>query len=253
MVNSAFRPFGFFKGDLDIDFDSPRPQLVSEVLYACLANRESIDPAILETLSVGDRLALLLELVRTNGHEILVVNMTCDAAGCGQSFEVDVKLAALQELQRRANKVERVEVHAHGARIILRRPTAQDQYRWQRCSFEDSQQAAEEMVQSLLVESEVELALPIPEAVVLTIEEAMLSADPLIAPTVTSKCPYCGQNGERPMDLGRMLLAHLKDVQSSVIDTIHRLAKSYHWTEDEILALPAKRKEQYLKLIGRER
>ena len=80
----------------------------------------------------------------------------------------------------------------------------------------------------------------------------MREADPLVAPTVSSPCPDCGHEQEQPLDLGRVLLRHLEAIQTGLLETVHQLAKSYHWTEDQILNLPARRRDRYLKLISRE-
>lgn len=250
----AFRPFGSHKGDLDIDFGSPRPRLVSDVLRACLVFSSPATPEedALETLPVGERLAMLIELVKSGGPDFLTVDVTCGAPGCGQPYKLELDLTALQELHYRACQVDKIEVDQEGSSIHLRRPTAEDQFRWRENHYLNSRQAAEHMMQTLVVESEMDLTPPVPEAVLQTIEEAMWKADPLVALTVSSTCPDCGHGQEQPLDLGRVLLCHLEGIQTGLLETVHQLAKSYHWTEDQILNLPARRRNRYLRLISRE-
>jgi hypothetical protein len=38
-----------------------------------------------------------------------------------------------------------------------------------------------------------------------------------------------------------------------LLDQIHRLAANYHWSEQEILALPKQRRTAYLRRLDRER
>jgi hypothetical protein len=248
----SFRPFGSQKGDLDIDFDSPRPGLVSDVLRACLAPKTAHSHAALEKLPVGERLALLIELVRASGDEFLRINLACDAVDCRQTLETELDLSALQDMHRQASQTEQAQVSVQGASIILRRPTALDQSLWRQSHFENPRQALEHMMETLVVESELELVPPISEAIVEAVEKAMRSADPLVALGVSIECPDCGRWQERPLDLGWMLLSRLRRIQTDLIEIIHQLAKSYHWTEEQILTLPARRQAQYLRLIRSE-
>lgn len=254
MAGYAFRPFGVHKGDLDIDFDSPRPRLVSDVLVACLLPTGNLvfDRAALDALPVGDRLAMLVKLLRASGQDTLVAALTCNAIDCGGSFEIEIDLSTLLDYHRHANQESEIEAEADGGSIHLRRPTAEDQNVWRQGGFLNPHLATEKMVQSLVIESEVGMDSPIPEIIIQAIEKAMRAADPLMAPTIESECPDCGQRQQQVLDLGSLLLRRLERIQTGMIEDIHVLASSYHWTEDQVLALPAKRREQYLKLIDRE-
>jgi len=254
MAGCAFRPFGLSKGDLDIDFDSPRPKLVSDVLGACFlqTTRSPDDRAALETLSVGERLAMLIKIVQAGGVDFLVAKLTCNAPECVQTFELEIDLSALCSMHHQARQVESIEVDLGGKRVLLRRPTAKDQDQWRLRDYPDSQLAAEQMLRSLVVESEVDLISPIPVTIVDAIEEAMQKVDPLMAPNVECECPHCGHWQEQRLDTGGLLLRSLQEIQTGMIEAIHLLAKSYHWSEDQILALSAKRRGQYLNLIHRE-
>jgi hypothetical protein len=44
----------------------------------------------------------------------------------------------------------------------------------------------------------------------------------------------------------------LRRAQHGLIEDVHRLARTYHWTEDRVAALPPWRRARYLALIERE-
>ena len=254
MTDYDFRPFGSQKCDLDINFDSPRPRLVSEVLNTCLirSSRTAPERDSIEGLPVGERLAMLIKLVQSCGLDILTVTIACERPECGQSYELELDLPAFYELHRTATVVDRLEVENRGSILSLRRPTAEDQYRWQVQNFKNTKQAAEQMALSIVVESDMDMSSPIPEATIQAIGKVLQSADPLLAPMVRSECPDCGNWQEQPLDLGLVLLHHLEGIQTGVLEAIHQIARAYHWTEEQILNLPVKRREQYLNLISRE-
>ena len=55
------------------------------------------------------------------------------------------------------------------------------------------------------------------------------------------------------LDLEATCLALLAAEQPRLIDDIHALARAYHWTEAEVLAVPPRRRRQYLDRIERGR
>jgi hypothetical protein len=76
--------------------------------------------------------------------------------------------------------------------------------------------------------------------------------DPLVNFSLAVTCPHCGLPSQPEIDLGAWALQILQRVQQRLIETVHRLACRYHWTEAEILALPEWRRDRYLALIDRE-
>ena len=66
-------------------------------------------------------------------------------------------------------------------------------------------------------------------------------------------CPACGQTLTVPFDPGRFLLAELSAHSRALIDDVHVLAMTYHWSEDDILKLPLKRRLAYLDRIDADR
>ena len=75
------------------------------------------------------------------------------------------------------------------------------------------------------------------------------ASDPLVDFHLTLVCPGCGQRHDYRVDLEMTALEVLRRAQLRLVDTVHVLASSYHWTEREIIALPPSRRNTYLGLI----
>jgi hypothetical protein len=74
-----------------------------------------------------------------------------------------------------------------------------------------------------------------------------------VAPEVTTavqiSCIGCGQESRVDID-PYVCLQHRHE---AISHDIHTLACTYHWSEAEILALPKRRRQHYLRLIDRAR
>ncbi len=81
---------------------------------------------------------------------------------------------------------------------------------------------------------------------------AMEAADPLVAFSVRTTCPQCEQPAEIAVDLEAVALSRLRQHQRALVRTVHVLATRYGWSEAEVLAIPARRRSEYLRLIEDE-
>ncbi len=65
-------------------------------------------------------------------------------------------------------------------------------------------------------------------------------------------CPTCQALLEIELDPMDLLVRELRHGADRLITEIHCLAWYYHWTEDEVLALPRPRRWRYLELLTRQ-
>ena len=79
-------------------------------------------------------------------------------------------------------------------------------------------------------------------------EEAWAAADPLGAITIVGSCPNCRGTLAAEHDLVASWLTRLRRGADSLLREVHALAWSYGWSEDEILRLPAPRRQAYIDL-----
>ena len=90
----------------------------------------------------------------------------------------------------------------------------------------------------------------LPESARLNVAEALLLDDPMLDIQLALDCPECGASWKSPLDLLAFLWQEIERWGQRMLYTIHRLASAYGWSEEEILALSAWRRNGYLDLIN---
>ena len=84
------------------------------------------------------------------------------------------------------------------------------------------------------------------------ISHVMDEHDPLVNFSVQVQCPECGREHVCEIDLEELSLNRLRQAQFHLLATVHRLARHYHWSEEEIFKVPYWRRDHYLNLMQRE-
>ena len=232
------RPFGIYERDLSVDFSAtPRPFLVTEILDCCTrdARGNSVGRDFFWELTVGTRIECLLRLV--SGSEISLA-LRCPA--CGGELEIELTTGEIVALQQETAD----EIIISEGRVKLRRPTGSDQLTWLSENFESEADALRTMLSTLVVDG---------GGSVEEISRAMDEHDPLVNFSVQVQCPDCGQEQVCEIDLEELSLNRLRQAQFRLLATVHRLARHYHWSEEEIFKVPYWRRDHYLNLVEREK
>lgn len=247
-----FRPFGTSAEDLEPAFDAgPSPHLVTQILSNCIRNADGspLEDDFFWELSIGKRIELMLTIATEGGAFGLNISLRCSNEACGQSMEIDLTMAEIAELQRRADSVNHVAIPIEKGELLLRKPTGADQVLWRQISFPDRESAVREMIKSLIVGGQKRLKF---DSWIETIETVMEDADPLVNASVTVTCPFCEKTEKHAIDLQKIALAHLAAAQGGLMQVVHQIATRYHWGEEQILSLPSWRRARYLEMIRRE-
>ncbi len=243
------RPFGEDAADLELDFGaSPRAELVTALLGNCL--RDGATPGETWEWTLHRRLQALIAIERAGGTQSAAVRSRCPHAGCAEPMELELDLAQFVLPEG----PERFECDAApGVRLAARLPTGADQRRWCSESRGTSPESrfARELVVAVNGEALAHDAELAPEWLE-PLAEALEAHDPLTALRLTTHCPACGESVALEFDLEAHLLASAAARQARLLDAVHRLARAYHWSEREILALPRRRREQYLARVRAE-
>lgn len=241
----SLRSFGLAESDLAVDFGARnRAALVTRVLAACTADPVGRSEAFQRDLSAGKRLESLVTLAAGGPEGALT--LACKCGGCGEDLELELTVQELSALQREADTIETVAVDLGGRRLEFRKPRGRDQEAWGELEFHDEEEAVAAMIGTLAVDP---LGRVGPEWFP-AIETALDQADPLVDFTCSIRCDVCGRPNEYSLDLMDIALGLLRRAQHQLVVTLHRLASHYHWTEQEIFAIPAWRRQQYLDLIA---
>ena len=246
---SSWRAFGQ-REDLDLDFTSlDRPALVTAVLGSC--SRQAQDLDMLWSLSLAERVGALVRIVTgAIGSDDIILRLRCSA--CSESLELEVPCKWLLDEAERCSCKTEAEIALGGSRTVrVRRPTGADQLNWRTRMYADEEEAAKSIVHSLIVPS-TDTQLELSDDDIQHIAEEMAAFDPLPALQIATVCPACETEVTVPVDLEAHLLARLRECQHTLLAQVHRLAAAYGWHEDEVLAIPAHRRNEYLRLVEQE-
>lgn len=87
----------------------------------------------------------------------------------------------------------------------------------------------------------------LPEDCEAELAEKLLALDPLAECRIAVECPHCAQSFETLLD-GYALLKGAFGNASALYGDVYRMARAYHWSEADILALPLAKRAQYLAI-----
>lgn len=253
------RPFGQERCDIETRFDVfDRPSLITEILSRCLEDSQRTEELSdhVWDLPVSTRIEWLLRLVALSRSSVLPVRLLCPRSDCRAWLEIELEVDEIVACHRSSNHQPRLELRIGQGMFQFRRPTGRDQREWRQRSFPNERDALQALVERLQISPVADEAGGVPRKIpseqFTAVEEAMDEFDPLVAFSVQSPCPECGVTSEFSIDLEAIALAELETLQRGLIEEVHRMASHYHWTESEILTLPAWRRARYLRLIEKE-
>lgn len=82
------------------------------------------------------------------------------------------------------------------------------------------------------------------------IARAIVELDPNSDVQLALCCPACAREWSAVFDIACWLVAELRSWSRRVLQEVHSLARAYGWSEAEILAMSATRRQSYLQLVG---
>ena len=232
------RAFGTAATDLDLAF-GPRPAdvLATELLSRCVGE----DSAALQQWSLARRLQALLA-VRCASEPDAHASSTVVCAACGARFEVELPLAGCRQ---DVDDAPLRMTAPGGAQLSVRLPAAADLAAWRGQPQPDEAALAASLVLAIDgAPPPVDFA-PTPDTVE-AIAEQLAERDPFTALQVQADCPDCGHGNVADLALESLLLRDFAAQQRRLLDDVTTLARAFHWSEEQILALPAWRRAHYL-------
>jgi len=238
----AVRAFGSAATDLDVAF-GPRPAdaLATEVLARCVGE----DAATVERWTLARRLQALLA-VRCAEAADAAVSATVACTACGGRFEIELPLArCVQDV----DETPLTLTPAPGRRLSVRLPQAADLAAWRATAADDEATLAARLV--LAVDGQAPAPDFVPTAgEVEAIAEQLAARDPFTALQVEAACPDCGHGNAADVNLEQLLLHDFAALQRRLLDEVATLARAFHWSEAQILELPAWRRAHYLARVS---
>ncbi|GGS90623.1 hypothetical protein GCM10010222_35290 [Streptomyces tanashiensis] len=95
-------------------------------------------------------------------------------------------------------------------------------------------------------------AVALPDAVREALTEAMSAADPLADVLIDLTCPDCAHAFTADFDVAAFVWAELDSRGRQLLLDVDTLARSYGWSETEVLALSERRRASYLRIVTGE-
>ena len=234
---------------------APPASRATELLERCLVG----DDVSARSLTVGDREAVLLQLRRASIGDGVDCILRCTDDSCGEYLELhisteDILVAPYPVVQQTYSAVFDLDGRCHV--IEYRLACGTDLIAAAKTAVADPHRGAAEILRRCVTTVSVDdRAIDVddldPRAVA-RISEDMAAQDPQAEIQLEATCPACGQHFSVLFDTASYLLAELEARAWRLLSEVHLLALHYHWSEKDILAMPAKRRERYLDLIAAE-
>lgn len=89
----------------------------------------------------------------------------------------------------------------------------------------------------------------LPEECESELAEKLLALDPLAECRIAVACPHCADSFDTLLD-GFSLLSDAIGGAAALYGDVYRMARAYHWSEADILALPLAKRAQYLAIAA---
>ena len=203
----------------------------------------------LSTLSIGQRDEQLLTLREWTFGPQLESVVTCPH--CGERLEINLTVNDLR-VAPSPNLESEFGLSIAGYQVRYRLPNSQD---LELVGTDADTQTAQEILLSrclLEVVSPPDIApsTPLPIAVTEAVIAAMEEQDPQADITLALTCPACEHHWEAGFDIVSFFWHELTSWARRILWDVHRLARAYGWSEQEILALSPTRRQLYLEMVG---
>lgn len=202
----------------------------------------------LAALSLGRREGALLRLRELSfGTELAGVS-TCPH--CAARLELSIDCQELGTADPGDDFREEL-LTAGGFELRYRLPDSRDLAAMAGCG--SVQEARSLLLERCVLEAwkggAVRAAAELPEEVVQALGERMEERDPLAEIRLDIECAGCGHRWLALLDVGSFLWAEVAAIAERLLYDVHLLARGYGWSESDILAMSAVRRQRYLDLL----
>ncbi len=178
--------------------------------------------------------------------------LRCNCPHCDAIMEFSVDCAALsQSLAPVEAATAPQRLVAEGHRIDFRLPDIDDL----RAVADDPQHAVERLLRLCVTHCERDDGQPcdpamLPDSLQQALSDRMEDMEPGATVSFDLACPECGHDWSAPMDVGQVLWTELHHSAERLLLDVDALARSYGWSEAQVLALSPTRRAAYLQLVG---
>lgn len=206
----------------------------------------------LAALSLGQRDARLLQLREWLFGPELALVVSCPA--CGGQLEstfniVHIRCEPRCEVDQVAARTQTVDIDGYS--LTFRVPASSDLLAIASIAEETSARQvlfARCLLEARAADGNMIDAHHLPEHVVAAVAAQMSLADPQAEIELALTCPACRHGWRAMFDIADFLWQEIHTWAQRTLRDVHRLARSYGWSEAEVLALSPTRRQIYLEL-----
>jgi hypothetical protein len=221
------------------------PHLMTLTLLESIVELEGAPTRSLQELGIGDRAFLLLAARRLMLGDRMRCIINCPR--CKNNMSVDFSISDLLD-QNYPEPKESYDFRVCGFVVRLRPLTTTDQDALA-VAREDRHAMVRMLARACIVQSQPTLPEELPDDLLEAVGEKLGEIDPLSDVMLTPSCPECGHRFHASLPVEEFVLREL--VPGPQLEReVHWLAFHYHWTEKEILSLPAAKRKRYVELIN---
>jgi uncharacterized protein DUF6760 len=246
--------------------------LVTVILSRCVRRIGTISPVpteLVRRLLVADRQYLLLQLRASTFGDQVQATVRCAWIDCRKKVDIDFSLqeipikesqapGPLYTMQLSPEAAYKDEEGKTYQAVTLRLPNGADQEVVAPLMADDAARAfavllgrciqsigpweppGEDLLRRLspLAQQEIERQI-----------EAMA---PQVELTMEAQCPECGRDFTVPFDPQEFFFGELRINRDLLYREVHYLAYHYHWSEQEIMAMPRDKRRRYIAVLADE-
>jgi hypothetical protein len=210
-----------------------------------------LDADGLAKLSIGERDARLLQLREWMFGTRLLNMADCPACSGRVEWETDVAEIRLESPQGHDSSAE-FTVEVAGFSIRCRLPNSSDLLAVTRAATERSDPS------ELLARCIVDIRRngktcdldDLSEDAIETLSRRMEELDPQADIRMSLTCPDCGHQWDAVFDIAGFLWTEINEWAERTLQSVHKLARAYGWSEQEILNMSPLRRRLYLEMVS---
>jgi hypothetical protein len=196
----------------------------------------------LASVPIGRRNVLLLELRAATFGNVLNGFAVCPACSGQLEFAIHHKQLALNSAEKETGVLQ---LEDNGRSYPWRLPDSTDLYAAAACESVD--EARRSIASRCIKGSE---AAEFPAGLMDSFEQQLSETDPAADIALDLSCPDCGQAWQLSLDVVSFFWRELQAAARRLALEVDALARTYGWSEAEIVGMSSSRRNLYLELVG---
>jgi hypothetical protein len=213
---------------------------VQRALILLAAACPDTSPNTLATLSIGRRDAHLLTLREGTFGRHMAGTAMCPS--CGERLELALDVETIR-MASEADPPAQCTLDINGYRVQFHLPSSEDVRAL--AQTEDPLCARRQLLDRCIEHG----GSPLPDIVLDAVAQRMAELDPQADVQLALQCPSCSHPWHDPFDIATFFWGEIHAWAVRILREIHTLAAAYGWSESDILAMNAQRRQVYLDMV----